>query len=358
LDRRAIDALFMPSSPFGFGLVGTGLIAGFHARAIAETAGARLVGVAGRSLEKAAAFAREHGAVFATADLAELLAREDIQVVCVATPSGAHLEPALAAIRAGKHVVVEKPLEITVERADRILRAAADAGVRVAPIFQARFGPGARALQAAVAAGRFGRLVLASAYVKWHRPPEYYAGSWHGTSALDGGGALMNQGIHAIDLLQWFAGMPAEVFAWTGRCRHLGIEVEDTAGAALRFAGGALGVIEASTAVWPGWQRRLEICGTEGSAALEDDHLARWDFLRGEPADEVIRAGRADERLRSGASAPQAISHHGHQQQLADLVGALRTGGPLAIEGGGARNAIALIRALYQSAERKAPVAL
>ena len=344
----------MRSSSFGFGLVGTGLIAGFHARAIAETAGAHLVGVAGRSREKARAFAREHGAAFATDEVGELVARDDIQVVCVATPSGAHLSPALAAIRAGKHVVVEKPLEITVARADEILRAAAAAGVRVAPIFQARFGPGARALKAAVTAGRFGRLTLSSAYVKWHRAPEYYAGSWHGTRELDGGGALMNQGIHAVDLLQWLAGMPVEVFGWGSRCRHRAIEVEDTAAATLRFAGGALGVIEATTAAWPGWQRRLEICGTEGSAALEDDHLARWEFREGAPGDDALRAGRLDERARSGAGSPQAISHHGHQQQIADLVRALRLGGPLALEGGEARNAIALIRAVYafRGAER------
>lgn len=345
------------ASPLGFGLVGIGMIADFHARALAEVSGARLLGVAARDPEKARAFAQKHQVPFATTNLEELLARPEINVIGITTPSGAHLEPALAAIRAGKHVVIEKPLEITTARADEILRAAERAGVRVVPIFQARFGEGARQLKAALDAGRFGRLVLASAYVKWHRSAEYYHG-WKGTRSLDGGGACMNQGIHAIDLLQWFAGLPAEVFAWTTRRVHTAIEVEDTASATLRYPSGALGTIEASTALWPGWQRRLEICGEFGSVMLEDDHLARWEFRDAQPGDEAIRATKLDPAMRSGAGAPGAISHDGHRRQFQDLVDALRLGRPTAIGGHEARNAIALIRAIYTSAERGAPVKL
>jgi UDP-N-acetyl-2-amino-2-deoxyglucuronate dehydrogenase len=341
----------------GFGIVGVGMIADFHARAIAEVPGARLLGVATRNQENASAFAEKHRVPFATTKLEELVARPEIHVVCITTPSGAHLEPALAAIRAGKHVIIEKPLEITTGRADEILRAAELKGVRVVPIFQARFGEGARKLKAALDAGRFGRLVLASAYVKWHRSAEYYRG-WKGTRALDGGGACMNQGIHAIDLLQWFAGMPAEIFAWTTRRVHTGIEVEDTASATLRYANGALGTIEASTALWPGWQRRLEICGEFGSVMLEDDYLARWEFRDAQPGDEAIRAAKLDPAMRSGAGSPSAISHDGHRRQFQDLADALRSGGPTAIAGHEARNAVALIRALYDSAERGAPVKL
>ncbi|HEX2852139.1 MAG TPA: Gfo/Idh/MocA family oxidoreductase [Opitutaceae bacterium] len=344
-------------SDVGFGIVGVGMIADFHARAIAEARGARLVGVATRNADNARAFAQKHGATLATTRVAELVAHPDIHAVCITTPSGAHLEPALAAIRAGKHVVIEKPLEITTERTDEILRAAAAAGVRVTPIFQARFGEGARTLKAAVEAGRFGRLVLASAAVKWHRSREYYSG-WKGTRALDGGGACMNQAIHAIDLLQWFAGMPQEIFAWTTRRVHTGIEVEDTASATLRFASGALGSIEASTALWPGWQRRVEICGETGSAMLEDDQLIRWEFRQEQPGDEAIRSAKIDPAMRSGAGSPGAISHQGHLRQIQDLVDALRTGRPTALEGHEARNAVALIRALYASAESGAPVKL
>jgi UDP-N-acetyl-2-amino-2-deoxyglucuronate dehydrogenase len=345
------------SASLGFGIVGVGMIADFHARAIAEVNGAQLVGVATRRADNARAFAQKHGVPFATTSLDELLARPEVQVVCITTPSGAHLEPALAAIRAGKHVVIEKPLEITTERADEILRAADVAGVRVVPIFQARFGEGARTLKAAVDAGRFGRLVLASAYVKWHRSREYYTG-WKGTRALDGGGACMNQAIHAIDLLQWFAGLPAEIFGWTTRRVHTAIEVEDTASATLRFASGALGTIEASTALWPGWQRRIEICGETGSVMLEDDHLARWEFRETQPGDDAIRATKLDPAMRSGAGSPGSISHDGHRRQIQDLVDALRDHRPTAIAGHEARNAVALIRALYASAERGTPVKL
>lgn len=335
-----------------------GMIADFHARALTEVAGAKLVAVAGRSAEKTRAFAGRHGVPYWTTSVDELVARPEVHVVCIATPSGAHLEPALAAVRAGRHVVVEKPLEVTLERTDELLRAAETAGVRVAAIFQARFGPGARAVKSAIDAGSFGRLVLCSAYVKWQRTPEYYRDSWHGTRLLDGGGALMNQGIHAVDLLQWFAGMPQQVHGFTTRRVHQGIEVEDTACAALRFGHGALGVIEASTAVYPGWQRCLEICGENGSVRLEDDQVARWDFRTPPPDGDIRRAASDAASLGSGAAAPNAISHHGHRLQLQDLVEALRHDRAPAVDGRDARNAVAIIRAIYASAERGVPVSL
>jgi predicted dehydrogenase len=338
------------STDLGFGIIGSGMIADYHARAINDATGARLVGIAGRNAATAHALAEKHGAPFHTTDLAALLARPDLDVVCVTTPSGAHLEPALAAIAAGKHVVIEKPLEITVERVDAILTAAQKAGVVVAPIFQARFGAGAQRIKAALEVGRFGRLVLASAYVKWFRKPEYYQG-WKGTLALDGGGATMNQAIHGIDLLQWFAGMPVEVSGHKTRRVHTGIEGEDTAVAALRYANGALGTIEASTAAWPGWSRRIELCGEHGSVCLEDDTITRWDFRETRPEDEAIRRAAADTAMGSGASDPKAISHQGHLRQIQDLVHHLRDGAPLSVTGSEARNAVSLIRALYKSAE-------
>ena len=347
------------SSPshLGFGIIGVGMIADFHAQAIAHTRGGRLVGVASRNAENARSFAQKHGVAYATANVNELVARPDIHVICVTTPSGAHLEPALAAVRAGKHVVVEKPIEITTDRADELLHAAEAAGVRVSPIFQARFGEGARTIKAALDAGRFGRLVLASAYVKWHRSADYYTG-WKGSLKLDGGGALINQAIHGIDLLQWFAGMPAEVFCWKARRVYGQIEAEDTATAALKYPDGALGAIEACTAAWPGWQRRIEICGEKGSAMLEDDHVSHWDFRDELPGDEAIRAKKIDAKMRSGASAPGAISFEGHRRQIQDLIDAVREDRPVAIDGHEARKAVALIQALYTSAERGTPVKL
>lgn len=350
----------VPSSsitPLGFGIIGVGMIADYHAQAIAAARGAKLVGIATRNAENARAFSAKHAVPFATTEVAELLARPDIHVVCITTPSGAHLEPALAAIRAGKHLVVEKPIEITTERADELLHAADAAGVKIAPIFQARFGEGARTLKAALVAGRFGRLVLASAYVKWHRSREYYTG-WKGTLALDGGGATMNQGIHGIDLLQWFAGMPSEVFAWKTRRVYAHIEAEDTLGATLRYANGALGSIETTTAAWPGWSRRIELCGEHGSARLEDDHLADWKFRAPAANDDAIRAAGLDPAMASGAGAPNAISFQGHLRQIQDLIDSLRDNRPVAVDGHEARKAVALIRALYASAERGAPVKL
>lgn len=347
-----------PSSrPLGFGIVGLGMIADFHARALAQVTDAKLVGVATKDAAKGNAFAAKHGDLFIAKSVEELVSRPDVDVVCITTPSGAHLEPALAAMRAGKHVVIEKPIEITLERADALLAAAKAAGVKVAPIFQARFGEGARTVKAAIDAGRLGRLVLASAYVKWHRAAEYYTG-WKGTLQLDGGGALINQSIHAVDLLQWFAGMPAEVFCWKTRCVHQGIEAEDTVSAALRYASGALGTIEASTAVWPGWQRRLEVCGERGSVMLEDDRITRWEFRDADAGDAAVRAANDHAALGSGASAPNAISFIGHQRQLQDFVDALRGGRAPVIDGREGRKAVALVRALYASAECGASVKL
>lgn len=344
------------SLPVGFGIVGHGMIAGYHARAIAATPGARLVGVAGLRAEATQAFAREHGAGLATTSLDELLARPDLDAVCITTPSGAHLQPSLAAIRAGKHLVVEKPMEITTARVDELLAAAEQRRVLVAPIFQARFGEGAQRVKAAIEAGRLGRLVLASAYVKWHRTAAYYTG-WKGTLALDGGGAVINQAIHGLDLLQWFAGMPTSVSARTARRVHTGIEAEDTAAAVFEFPGGALGTLEATTAAWPGWSRRIELCGETGSVVLEDDRITRWDFRQVEPGDEAVVLADTAAALGSGASNPSGISVAGHQRQISDLVDAIRTGKPLAIDGREARKAVALVNALYASAARGAAVA-
>lgn len=333
------------------------MIADFHARAITQARGARLIGVASRNEASARELAGRHDAPFATGDLEALLARPDVQVVCVTTPSGAHLEPALAAIKAGKHVVIEKPIEITTARADTIIEAADRAGVHIVPIFQSRFGQGARTVKAALDAGRVGRLVLASAYVKWHRPASYYTG-WKGTFALDGGGVVINQSIHGLDLLQWFAGLPSEVFAWTSRRVHCGIEAEDTASAALRYPHGALGTFEATTGAWPGWSRRIELCGENGSICLEDDRIVRWDFREEQPEDAAIRSAPPDEALRSGSGAAHAISHEGHQRQIQDLIDAIHGGRKPVVDGREARKSVALVNAIYASAAAGKPLQL
>ncbi len=341
----------MSDRPLGFAIVGTGMIAGVHAQALQAVEGAQLVGVVSRSPERGPAFAAKHGGLALTTTVEAMVARPEVDVVCITTPSGAHLEPAMVAVRAGKHVVVEKPLEVTPARVDQLIREARMAGVKLAPIFQQRFSEGAQAIKAALVAGRFGRLVMATCTVKWFRSADYYRSSpWKGTRQLDGGGAVMNQAIHGVDLLQWFAGLPEEVTALKTRRVHTGIEMEDTAAAVMRFPDGALGTIEATTAAWPGWSLRLELCGESGSVRLEDGVITAWQFQEEQPEDGGIRAAGAG-ALGSGASNPAGISSEGHRRQFEDLVGAIRDRRPLALDGPEARKAVALIDALYRSAE-------
>jgi UDP-N-acetyl-2-amino-2-deoxyglucuronate dehydrogenase len=323
---------------------------------VAASQGGRLVAVADRTLPRAQAFAREHAIGFASDDLGKLLATPGVDAVCITTPSALHLEPALAAIRAGKHVMIEKPLDSTVEGVDRILHEADKAGVRVGSIFQARFGDAARAVKDAIDSGRLGRMALASCYVKWHRTAEYYTG-WKGRLSEDGGGVIMNQAIHGVDLLLWFAGMPVQVFAWTAQRVHR-IESEDTCVAALRFGSGAFGTVEGTTAGWPGWSRRIEIVGEAGSVAMEDDDIVRWDFRVAQPQDEKIRALRLSASMGSGAAAPMAIRNEGHIRQIQDFIDGVREQRPFYIEGREARKAVVLVRAIYDSAVAGKPVNL
>jgi UDP-N-acetyl-2-amino-2-deoxyglucuronate dehydrogenase len=339
----------------GFGFIGAGAIAHFHARAVAESRGGRCIGVVSRRRGAAQAFAQQHAIGFAGDDLNELLRQPGLDAVCITTPSALHLEPALAAIRAGKHLMIEKPIDSTVEGTDHILDEARKAGVRVGSIFQARFGDAARELKGAIDAGRFGRMVLASCYVKWHRATEYYTG-WKGRIAEDGGGAVINQAIHGVDLLQWFAGMPVEVFAWTTRRVHTRIESEDTSVAALKFGNGAFGTLEATTAAWPGFSRRIEICGETGSAVMEDDDISRWEFREARPEDARIRATRESSSMGSGAAAPMAIKFEGHLRQIQDFIDGIRDKRAFFIEGREARKAVALVRAIYDSAASGRPV--
>lgn len=336
----------------GFGIIGCGMISKFHARAIADTEGAELIGVADRIPEASEKFAAEHGCR-AYPSVAEMLADPAIAAVSVCTPSGAHLEPALAVARAGKHVVVEKPLEITTERCDQIIAACNEAGVRLVAIFQSRFHESARLMKQAVDQNRFGTITVGDAYVKWYRSQEYYdSGAWRGTWKLDGGGALMNQAIHSVDLLLWLMGPVVEVSAMTATLTHERIEVEDTAVANLKFQSGALGVIEATTTAYPGMLKRIEISGSEGTAILEEEDLKMWRFSKETPEDEAIRhrmAGRTDSG--GGAADPAAIGHHGHTMMFTEAVAAINENRPSVLDGIEGRRSVELIRAIYASAQ-------
>ena len=340
-------------TPLGCVIVGCGLIARFHARALAEVPGARLVGLVSRSQSSAKKLAGELGLDLPLyTSLAEALAQPDVQVVIVTTPSGLHQEAAVAAAHAGKHVVVEKPLEITTERCDAIIEACNKAGVQLCTIFPSRFGDANMELKKAVDAGRFGRLTLGETTCKWWRPQSYYdEGGWKGTKALDGGGALMNQAIHNVDLLLWMMGPVTHISGFTATLAHERIEVEDTAVACLRFASGALGVIQATTSVHPGLPKTIAVHGDRGTVVIEQDDILRWELTPETPEDKAIKDRFAQRTGASGGSSnPAAISHVGHARQLVDFVRAIQTNSAPLVDGREGRKAVAVIEAIYQSA--------
>ena len=336
----------------GFGIIGCGMIANFHARAIGDNRGARVVACFDNVPAAADRFAAAQKCR-AYHKLDAMLADPQVDVVTIGTPSGAHMEPAVAAARAGKHVIVEKPLEITLKRCDRIIDACRKNGVKLSAIFPSRFHQSTIESKKAVDAGRFGRLTLGESYVKWHRTQAYYdSGAWRGTWELDGGGALMNQAIHSVDLLAWLMGPVAEITAHTGLLAHERIAVEDTAVATLKFANGALGVIEASTAAYPGYLKRIEVHGSEGSAAMEEEDVVAWDFSKKVKADAAVHR-RMAERVSTdgGASDPAAIGHHGHTAQFRDVLAAISENRAPAIDGPEGRRSVEIILAIYKAAE-------
>jgi UDP-N-acetyl-2-amino-2-deoxyglucuronate dehydrogenase len=336
----------------GFGIVGCGMISQFHARAVRETRGARLIGGFDAVSAAAEKFAAAFG-VKAYCRLDDLLADKDVDVVAVGTPSGAHLEPAVAAARAGKHVIVEKPLEITLARCDKIIAECKRARVVLSTVFPSRFHEAGRLMKRAAEQGRFGRLALGDAMVKWYRTQAYYdSGAWRGTWALDGGGALMNQAIHSVDLLLWLLGPAVEVQAQTALRAHQRIGVEDVAVATVKFANGALGVIEATTAAYPGYLKRIEIHGDGGSAVLEEEDLVKWDFAKKLKGDGAILEKMSRRKSGGGGAAdPAAIGHQGHARQFQDVLNAIRKGTEPQIDGPEGRRSVELILAIYKSAE-------
>jgi len=345
----------MPTSDgkLGVCIVGCGMIARFHIRALAEVPGAALTALVTRSAGSADKLIQEMGVtgVAVHTDLAAALKMPNVDIVIITTPSGAHQEPSVAAAKAGKHVVVEKPLEITPERCDRIIEACDQNKVKLCTIFPSRFLDSNMALHEAVVQKRFGRLTLGETTCKWWRTQAYYdEGGWKGTQALDGGGALMNQAIHNVDLLLWMMGDATHVSGFTAMLAHERIEVEDTAVACLRFANGALGVIQATTSVHPGLPKTIGVHGDRGTAVIEQEDILRWDFSTPSPDDEAIKQRFAQKVGASGGAAdPKAISHQGHARQLADFVAAIQGNRPPKVDGREGRKAVALICAIYES---------
>lgn len=326
----------------GIGIIGTGSIASKHALAIDELNDADLVAICHHNPMKAAAAQSVFG-VAGYSKLDEFLAHPELDIVCICTPSGVHLEPALSAARAGKHVMIEKPLEVNLGRIDRLVDACDTAGVKLAVIFQNRFSPDYQRLKRAVEEQEFGRLLLGNAYVNWYRDAAYYESSrWKGTIKGDGGGALINQGIHTIDLLLDLMGGVKSVFGQVQTALYE-IEGEDLGAAVLNFENGALGNITAATSLYPGYPERLEVYGTEGSAVLEGGKLVQWN-VKGKEVKLIC-----EESNSSGASDPSAIGHHLHGVQWAKFVEAIQRDLAPIVDGKTARKSVELIRAIYAS---------
>ena len=351
-----------------FGILGCGVIGPHHARAIAGLESAEVVAVADVVPELAEKLAAECGCS-SYESLEDMLSGAELDAVCVCTPSGMHADDAIVALHAGKDVVIEKPVDVTLKAADRLLDVQRATGRKVAVVSQHRFDAATQVVHEAVGKGEFGRLTSGSAEVRWWRSQSYYdSGGWRGTWELDGGGVLINQAIHSIDLLQWLMGSVVEVTAYTGLLAHERIEVEDTAVAILKFDSGALGTIVATTAAYPGLTARIAVHGDLGSAVIDDDEL-RYFHVAGEGQEEDAygaggnenQAEQVMERYGASEAGPGAGSDPGnlsmaHRDQIQDFVEAVREGREPSINVEEGRKPLAIISAIYESASTGGPV--
>ncbi len=342
--------------PLGIGVIGCGAIAPVHAEAVREALGARLIGFLGRSAERARSIGERFGVPWTT-DREAFLARAGLEAVLIGTPSGTHAELGIAAARAGKHVLVEKPIDVDLARARALVDACRSAGVTLGVVYQSRFLPDVAVLTEALGHGRLGHLGLADAYVKWWRDPAYYAtSSWHGTLALDGGGALINQAIHTVDLLQLLAGPVAAVTAHTTRTRHVAIEGEDTALALVRYASGACGVIEATTAALPGFARRIELSGTRGSVVFEGERIREWRLGDG---DTDVASGESPRgRAQDGAADPRLSDADLHRRVVEDFAEAVAEARAPRVDGPEGLKSLEIVLAVYESAREGREIVL
>ncbi|HYN89645.1 MAG TPA: Gfo/Idh/MocA family oxidoreductase [Ardenticatenaceae bacterium] len=337
----------MPASEtIGFAILGTGMAADYHRQAIAANTalGARLVAVGHYDPARFA----EIGARFGVPCLTEeqVVAHPGVQVVCICTPSGQHAAQAIAAARAGKHVLVEKPMALSLADTDAMIATCDAAGTALGVVLQRRAMPLFERIRRAILAGELGELTLGVVTVPYSRPQAYYdQADWRGTWALDGGGVLMNQGIHLVDLLVWYMGDPVAVAAYAGTLRRK-IEVEDTLAATLRFPGGALATITATTAIEPGFPHRLEVYGTRGGIQVEGESVVRW-----EATGSATESARAGNLASAGAGGdPRGIAPEGHVAIVRDFIEAVRTGRPPKVAGAEGRRSLAAVLAIYQAA--------
>lgn len=332
---------------WNFGIVGAGVIARFHAKAIADIPNAKLIGICDTDFEKAKTFGKEYNCQ-SYSGYDEMYKNKNIDIVTIATPSGLHLEPTVAAAKSGKHCICEKPLEITVERIEQMIAAHKASGTYLGCIFQNRFTDAMPYLRKAIKDGRFGTITYAGVYVPWWRSDEYYNNSWRGTWKLDGGGALMNQSIHMIDMLCDLMPPVVEVCGFTAKIGHPQIETEDTSVAALKFANNALGIIYGTTASFPGQFKRFEITGTNGTAVYLEDYFSVWQFAQELPEDEDIRRKFAKTNSLGGVSDPASIDYKNHTKNFMAFMNSVINKTPLALDGNEGKKAVDLIRRIYK----------
>jgi UDP-N-acetyl-2-amino-2-deoxyglucuronate dehydrogenase len=336
-----------------FAVIGLG-IGQAHIRAIDEEPGTELAAVSATDAALLKTIGDRRG-VPTYLDYREMLQRDDVDVVCVCVPSGLHAEVGIAAARAGKHVLCEKPLDVSLERADALIQACRDAGVQLGAVFQNRFHPVSQAIKEAVDGGRLGRIVYADTHLYWYRAESYFTGGdpagWHGTWRLDGGGAFINQGIHSVDLVQWLAGPVRSVYAKSGTFTHA-IEAEDVGTALLTFASGALGNITCTTSAYPGLTSDFHLIGENGSIAMRDLSLVTWRIRQSsvdaEEAEERAMIERYSSTSPNPSLDPSIVG--GHRAHIADMVGAVREGRPPKLDGVSARKGLALALAILESA--------
>src|ERR1700720_1252109 len=334
-------ATFVTPMTTHIGLIGSGNITQTHARAARAIPGVQISAIYGSNHQTVARLATEHHAKPYN-DFAAFLAHKPMNLVILGTPSGLHAEQGIAAAQHGLHVLTEKPLDTTTKNADALIAAADKANVKLAVIFQDRLKPNIQRLKQWLDRGLLGKPLLVHASVKWYRPPDYYSSSkWRGTFALDGGGALINQAIHTVDLLVWLLGDVARVEARTATVLHK-IEAEDTAVANLEFASGAIGTLLATTAAYPGYPRRLEITGTEGTVILEQDRILATNLRHPQS---ITSAAAPDEN--QSASSALVSDVRGHQALIEDFLQAIERNTTPICDGREGRRSIALVEAIY-----------
>jgi UDP-N-acetyl-2-amino-2-deoxyglucuronate dehydrogenase len=334
------------------GLLGAGNITETHGRAARE-AGIPIAAVCGSNPERVGRLARQF-ACAAYTELQPFLAHRPMDFIVIGSPSGIHAEQGIAAAKQGLHVLVEKPIDVRSDRARELIAHAERAGVKLGVIFQDRVKPDIQQLKRLVDDGGLGSLVLATAHVKWYRPAEYYTASrWRGSVALDGG-TLLNQGIHTIDLVRWLLGPVRRVTGQVATRLH-GIEAEDTAVALMEFASGALATLEATTAAFPGYPRRLELSGSNGTVVLEGDEIVRVDMREGagevrrKPATPDAKSGTAQQAI--SARSPVVSDVSPHRGIIEDFVEAIEKNRPPCCDGADGTRSVVIIEAIHASAK-------